>query len=375
MVTIQAGETSASFTVETFDDSIADGNQVAIISAVVNGFVSGTASVTVVDNETPTLALSLATNSIPENGGSVVGTVSRNTPTTTDLIINLSSSDVTAARVPNTVTILAGNASATFTVEAQDDLIADGDQLTTISVLAAGFVSSTTQVAVVDDEIAGLTLGLAQPSISEKGGSTSVTVTRNTPTTLDLTVNLSNSAPIAVEVPATVIIRAGASSALFIVNAIDNQIYNGNVSSRIRASASGYIESEVVLEIREDEPYHPWQNPLNHLDVSADGSVSPLDALLVINFLNSGRRGVLPMPKPGEFAPPPFVDVNGDDTLAPLDALLVINQLNKRGGGGEGEVNSTEERVISSEVDHMYFDTAWLDDIVAESRSRRARSR
>ncbi len=67
----------------------------------------------------------------------------------------------------------------------------------------------------------------------------------------------------------------------------------------------------------------PWQNSANPLDVSGDGDVSPLDALLVIIELN--RDG------DGEFtdAAPPFVDVSGDGVVSPRDALLVINYLNQ----------------------------------------------
>ena len=35
--------------------------------------------------------------------------------------------------------------------------------------------------------------------------------------------------------------------------------------------------------------------------------------------------------------PPPFLDVNGDELVSPLDALLVINYLNSNRGAAEGE--------------------------------------
>ena len=54
----------------------------------------------------------------------------------------------------------------------------------------------------------------------------------------------------------------------------------------------------------------PWQNSANCIDVNADGQIAPLDALIVINELNS--RGTGPLPAPPGF-PPPFYDVNGND--------------------------------------------------------------
>jgi hypothetical protein len=93
-----------------------------------------------------------------------------------------------------------------------------------------------------------------------------------------------------------------------------------------------------------------WQNPANRLDVNADGAVSPLDVLRVINYLNSSETGVLTAADPT----PPYLDVSGDGMVTPLDALFIINALNQgvegeafvggsggavgRPGGAEGEV-------------------------------------
>ena len=72
----------------------------------------------------------------------------------------------------------------------------------------------------------------------------------------------------------------------------------------------------------------PWQNPLAPNDVNGDGVISPLDALVIINRIDSlgeGALGALPSPPNG---PPDYLDVNGDGTVSPLDALTVINFLN-----------------------------------------------
>jgi len=74
-----------------------------------------------------------------------------------------------------------------------------------------------------------------------------------------------------------------------------------------------------------------YQNPLSGLraDVTADGFVTAVDALRVINLLN--RRGVPSVPVSTlTSAPPDFVDVNGDGTVNAVDALDVILELNRR---------------------------------------------
>jgi hypothetical protein len=72
---------------------------------------------------------------------------------------------------------------------------------------------------------------------------------------------------------------------------------------------------------------HPWQNPINHADVDGQNGVVPLDALIVINDLNT--QGARPLPTPRDSnRPPPYLDVNGDGHVAPMDALIVVNLLN-----------------------------------------------
>ena len=79
-----------------------------------------------------------------------------------------------------------------------------------------------------------------------------------------------------------------------------------------------------------------WQNPRNNKDVNNDGIVSPQDALIVINRLNSGPDGSILDPETTP-PPPPYYDVNGDGIVSPADVLIVINCINSEGSGGEGE--------------------------------------
>ena len=69
-----------------------------------------------------------------------------------------------------------------------------------------------------------------------------------------------------------------------------------------------------------------WQNATNRLDVNMSGTVEPLDALIVINYINEHGTGNLDA-KPSNYSGP-LMDVNGDGSMGPLDALIVINSLN-----------------------------------------------
>lgn len=120
------------------------------------------------------------------------------------------------------------------------------------------------------------------------------------------------------------------------------------VELRARDSAST-VTSNVFAGIRS-----PWQNPERLQDVNDDGRVSAIDALLVINALNSSHPSDLSGSEPPNPPSPPFIDVNGDMRLSALDALWVINYLNSQssysggvGGGqsgGEGEASAAPPR-------------------------------
>lgn len=87
---------------------------------------------------------------------------------------------------------------------------------------------------------------------------------------------------------------------------------------------------------------NPFHNELFPTDVDNDVYLSPRDALMVINDLNTyGSRSLLASSGTpvGELpqAAPFMVDVNGDGFVSPQDALGIINQLN-----GEGEGTSVQ---------------------------------
>ncbi|MEZ4298678.1 MAG: trypsin-like serine protease [Polyangiaceae bacterium] len=68
-----------------------------------------------------------------------------------------------------------------------------------------------------------------------------------------------------------------------------------------------------------------WRNPNLNVDVNGDGYVSPIDSLLIINYLNAGNPSQLPAQRVTGSS---FYDTNGDGYVSPIDSLLVINYLN-----------------------------------------------
>ncbi|MCA9191097.1 MAG: hypothetical protein KDB03_05035 [Planctomycetales bacterium] len=73
-----------------------------------------------------------------------------------------------------------------------------------------------------------------------------------------------------------------------------------------------------------------FHNRANSTDVSFDSFTSPVDALRIINALNSLGSGLDLRTTTLTVAQLGYVDTNNDGVLSPLDALLVINELNRQ---------------------------------------------
>jgi len=100
------------------------------------------------------LVLASTATTLNENGSgtSAVFTVSRNDESSASLLVNLTSDDSAAnLTFPASVTIPAGQPSATFTVNAVDDGIIDGNQTVRITSTAFGLQSANRSLIVTDN--------------------------------------------------------------------------------------------------------------------------------------------------------------------------------------------------------------------------------
>ncbi len=154
------------------------------------------------------------------------------------------------------------------------------------------------------------------------------------------------------------------------------------VQVTVRDAADPNSSATLPLSFNITSNPFPWQNPVSRFDVNADGNVTALDALLVINALNSPTRGRGPLNVPRDFTQltQHYLDTSGDNQLTALDALQVINQLNTRrssaAGEGESAVRSSTASTTSTSaatrprVDHA----AWYDAFTSIERERRRRT-
>jgi VCBS repeat-containing protein len=110
-----------------------------------------------------------------------------------------------------------------------------------------------------------------------------------------------------------------------------------------------------------------WHNAALPQDVTGDGLVVALDALIVINDLNENDTRTLPLAPGGN----PFLDVNDDGAASPIDALQVINYLNNPPVAlAEGESLLGN----AAQPQHPSVDMASLGSFYLEARDGRLRS-
>ncbi len=118
--------------------------------------------------------------------------------------------------------------------------------------------------------------------------------------------------------------------------------------------------------------YSAFQNQSNSLDVNADQTISPLDVLSIVDYINSHPGGSqLPLNSPDV---PPFVDVDGDGFATPLDVLRVVNRLNQLpGGAGEGEAVLPQGSLgdVDAALAGIDWEADFSDNLAINRRTRR----
>ncbi|WP_182870333.1 Calx-beta domain-containing protein [Stieleria mannarensis] len=265
-VTIPAGQISQTVSITAIDDQIVDGTQSVTITADAPGFASANIGVSVTDNEQAAVLVSpfagLATS---EGGGTAEFSVVLSSAPSADVSFRLVSSDSTEGTISTgliTFTPENWNIAQFVEIVGQDDAIVDGDVDYTI--ITGNTVSddpnysgiNPTDVLVtnVDNDVLALSLEVDSPIISEDGGTTTGTVTRNDGDLSNpLVVTLASNDTTEATVPATITIDANATSATFTITGVDDAIVDGTQTATITATAGGYTAADASVDVTDDD--------------------------------------------------------------------------------------------------------------------------
>ena len=183
-----------------------------------------------------------------EGAGTLVaaGTVSITEAQAGNVVVSLTSSDTSKITVPATVTIPAGQLSATFNISVIDNLLLDGPRTATITASATGVVPSSRSIQVNDNETAVLVVGL--PSTAMQGTTAQGTVSISAAPVNDVVVALASNSGLLV-VPASATVLAGQTSASFTFTVLESEQYIGPQSATITAHVGGWTDGAATLSV------------------------------------------------------------------------------------------------------------------------------
>lgn len=252
-LTIPAGQTSATVNVTVVDDDLPGLDISSAFVAYADGFERAEALIMLHDDDMPILELLLTPDKVKENDGpmAIVGTLRRTTKTDSKITVRLSDDSNGGLYLGQTKLELAkGVEEVNFNLGPIDNQQMDGDRIYTLTAAvwisscscsasgqAAGAVSA--QLQVFDDDGPSLKLAAAHSTVKE-GDKTTLTVTRNTPTTEALTILLNSNADNVLNYPHTIIIPVGQISETVEVEAAKNEVENDSQTIVFTAETEGF---------------------------------------------------------------------------------------------------------------------------------------
>ena len=278
---IAAGQTTSTgtVTITAVNNEVSAPNKTIAVSATATNSQGindpSNATLTILDDDTPTVVLAVADTSISENGGSttVTATLSPSSSAATTIVVR-PIADAYAVGADSTIVIAAGqteNTSDTVTITAVDNAQDAPDRAVTVS----GVIRNSAGVnrligaalTITDDEaVPMVTLLLSPASISENGGVSTVTATLDHASSVATTITVSAtemppaaSSDFALSRNAILTIAPGetASADTVTITAVDNTVSAADKTVTVSATAANSYgvtdPSNATLTITDDE--------------------------------------------------------------------------------------------------------------------------
>jgi hypothetical protein len=377
-VTFAAGSGTVTVTVDPTTDPTDEPNETAVLTLTANAaYTIGTdaAATGTINNDDvalPQVTVSVLPAAVQEDGtANLFYTFARTGATTSALTANFSvdgtatfNSDYTVSGAASfgatagTVTFAAGSSTATVTVDPTTDPTEEPNETAVLTLTAnaaytIGTAAAATGTINNDDVPSAPTLTISAVSADKNEGNTGTTtftftVTRSGDTSGTTTVEFSATGSMLNATGAAepadfeggvfpggqLTFQPGSTMETITINVQGDTTPEGDDGFEVlltsatgsatitTASANGIIRNDDTVP-----PVNVWRNPKQPLDVNEDGHVAPLDALIIINYLNAGGSSVLPNPRV-ESSPPFFFDTSDDRFATPRDVLLIFEHLN-----------------------------------------------
>lgn len=230
-IVIGSGASTAVVPLTVLPDGVAAGDVLVEIAASAGSFLGAETTLRILDTDTPVLEMLIdpATLSKGDIASAVVSRLGSSAAE--PLIVALASSNPARLSVPSSVMIPAGETTAPFNVTATDNALYLQPRIYTVTASAAGFSSVAQAVTVVEAlPPPAFSVTVSPDRIQEDAANPAATgtLTIGAPRPHDLRFNLHVSHPDRAQVPASVTVFRGSTQATFPVNAVDNDLLDGD---------------------------------------------------------------------------------------------------------------------------------------------------
>lgn len=258
-VTVVAGQKSASFNLTPIDNTDLGGDIPVAVTATSAGAPSATAIVTVSNNDSGLLTLSVPPM-LSEASGTVNATLTFSPPLAGTLTVAFVSSLPDFLRVPPPITVTPGQTSIAVPLTVLANSSLTGTKNVTITASIPGWTTASADTNIQDDE--NPTLTFAAGSLNE-GSTANVRLTAGGFVEADTLITLSSGDPTRLTVPATITIPRGSSYVDVPMTAVDNAVREGTQQVAVTASAPGLVSSTATISIRDNDPHHFTFQPIS----------------------------------------------------------------------------------------------------------------
>ncbi|MBF0452179.1 MAG: hypothetical protein HQK75_15865 [Candidatus Magnetomorum sp.] len=259
---IYAGGTSVLFDIAITDNNMIDLRQPVTISVQVlglAGWAKDQAIITIDDNEPKHLTLSLVSD-VTEGSGLYknLGNIRIPGRFIYDLPVYITTSNASKIQPPETVVLPKGYTQISFDSNVLDNNEIDGLSIVSLTIFSPAWTPHSANVRVADNENHQLTIHMPDQLVEGSGVYTNVAwIVANGVVPVDIPLSLECSSITDVNVPSTVTLYQGTTSAPFDLNVIDNAAIDGQRSVSLYARPiAPYTEwsiAEAVFDIIDNE--------------------------------------------------------------------------------------------------------------------------
>lgn len=259
-VTILAGQTNAIFDVNILDNGLLTGPENVAITAVAPGDLNGTNSITVFDNETAVLSLVMPA-SARGGDGQVACTVNSSAAPARDISVSLASSDGNIFQTPVSVVIPAGETSGEFNAIIVNTNYL-GDWPVTVTAHVTNWTDAQATITLQYNQNTNLSVTLPTQARENNGllaNAGSVQIAGTLPTNVVVGLLSGNTGKLLV--PASVMIPAGQTSALFNLTMVAGNPPFTPLAVSVNASAAGFVDGSSSINVIDNQTPPPPFNP------------------------------------------------------------------------------------------------------------------